>query len=63
MYPKILGMDNVISTESFKMSMERECICPLIVTRGLDQMEISSRYQSRDNDAVTRNYGLLLLQL
>lgn len=52
MYPKILGMENVVSTESFTMSMERNCICPLIVTKGPDASEISSRFQMRDNALV-----------
>ncbi|CAK9004537.1 unnamed protein product [Durusdinium trenchii] len=38
MYPKILGMSNVVATESFSITMERKCLCPLIVTHGPDQV-------------------------
>jgi len=36
------------------------CICPMIVTRGADQVPVSSRFQSRDDPSVIRNYGQLL---
>ena len=48
MYPKILGMSNVVATESFSITMERKCLCPLIVTHGPDQVPglglFSARY-------------------
>ena len=30
-------MSNVVATESFSITMERKCLCPLIVTHGVDQ--------------------------
>ncbi|CAK9004535.1 unnamed protein product [Durusdinium trenchii] len=48
MYPKILGMSNVVATESFSITMERKCLCPLIVTHGPDQVPISSRFSLRE---------------
>ncbi|CAD7969241.1 unnamed protein product [Amoebophrya sp. A120] len=64
MYVDLLGMqENMIVTRSFQMTMERQCICPLIVTRGPDQVPVSSNFEARDNLAVTRNYGELLLSL
>merc|ERR1712194_538144 len=64
MYVDLLGMrENMIATRSFQMTMERQCICPLIVTRGPDQVPVSSNFEARDNTAVTRNYGELLLSL
>lgn len=30
-------MSNVVATESFSITMERKCLCPLIVTHGPDQ--------------------------
>lgn len=35
---RILGMSNVVATESFSITMERKCLCPLIVTHGPDQV-------------------------
>eukprot|EP00931_Biecheleriopsis_adriatica_P035081 TRINITY_DN20216_c0_g1_i1.p1 TRINITY_DN20216_c0_g1~~TRINITY_DN20216_c0_g1_i1.p1 ORF type:complete len:832 (+),score=168.69 TRINITY_DN20216_c0_g1_i1:142-2637(+) len=63
MYPKILGMTNVVATESFSITMERKCLCPLIVTHGPDQVPISSRFSLREDPSVVHNYGNLLEQL
>ena len=32
-------MSNVVATESFSITMERKCLCPLIVTHGVDQAQ------------------------
>ena len=32
-------MSNVVATESFSITMERKCLCPLIVTHGVDQVQ------------------------
>lgn len=37
LYPKLLDFAPVVS-ENLNMSMERECICPMVVTRGADQV-------------------------
>jgi len=63
MYPKILGMSNVVVTESFSITMARKNLCPLIVTHGPDQIPITSRFQLRDDPGVIHNYGDLLEQL
>lgn len=63
MYPKILGMTNVVVTESFAISMDRKCLCPLIVTHGPDQVPITSRFSLRDDPSVIRNYGDLLEEM
>jgi DNA excision repair protein ERCC-2 len=34
-----------------------------VVTRGSDQLPISTRFESRDDLAVIRNYGQLLLDV
>ena len=34
-----------------------------VVTRGNDQVAISSKYESREDPAVVRNYGNLLVDL
>mmetsp|Transcript_29077 Transcript_29077/g.67424 ORF Transcript_29077/g.67424 Transcript_29077/m.67424 type:complete len:828 (-) Transcript_29077:62-2545(-) len=63
MYPKILGMSNVVATESFSITMERKCLCPLIVTHGVDQVPISSRFSMREDPSVVMAYGSLLEEL
>eukprot|EP00928_Gymnodinium_smaydae_P016850 TRINITY_DN1637_c0_g1_i1.p1 TRINITY_DN1637_c0_g1~~TRINITY_DN1637_c0_g1_i1.p1 ORF type:complete len:843 (-),score=173.83 TRINITY_DN1637_c0_g1_i1:47-2575(-) len=63
MYPKILGMSNVVVTESFPITMDRKCICPMIVTHGPDQVPVTSRFSQRDDPSVLQNYADLLEQL
>lgn len=63
MYPRLMGISNVVATESFAITMDRKCILPMIVTRGPDQVPITSRYSLRDDPAVMRNYGELLEDL
>ena len=64
MYVDLLGLtENMVSCKSFRMTMTRKCICPLIVTRGADQTPVSSNFEARDNESVTRNYGDLILNL
>ena len=43
------------------MTLARPVICPMIVGRGNDQVSISSSYATRDDIAVIRNYGLLVV--
>eukprot|EP00298_Acanthocystis_sp_HF-20_P013683 c20468_g1_i4.p1 GENE.c20468_g1_i4~~c20468_g1_i4.p1 ORF type:complete len:311 (-),score=124.45 c20468_g1_i4:55-987(-) len=45
------------------MSLQRACMCPLIVTRGSDQLPLSSKFQDRQDPGVIRNYGYLLLEM
>ena len=61
-YAKILNFDPVIK-QSFPMSTFRSCLLPLIVTRGRDQVPISSKYESRMDPAVVRNFGELLIDV
>jgi DNA excision repair protein ERCC-2 len=46
---------------SLPMTLARSVICPMIVGRGNDQVSISSSYATRDDIAVIRNYGLLVV--
>jgi len=62
MYAKVLSFTPVVS-RSYSMSLQRNCICPLIVSRGPDQVAISSKFDCRGDKAVVRNYGMLLVQL
>ncbi|KAF2862257.1 DNA repair helicase [Piedraia hortae CBS 480.64] len=61
MYPKILGFDAVVQ-ESYSMTLARRSFLPMIVTRGSDQAQISSGFQTRDDPQVVRNYGNLLIE-
>ncbi|EKX39162.1 ERCC2/XPD/Rad3 nucleotide excision repair [Guillardia theta CCMP2712] len=61
LYPKILNF--VPLTKTFEMSLSRQCICPMIVTRGSDQMPLNARYQSRSDRSIIHNYGRLIVEL
>ncbi|XP_051899971.1 general transcription and DNA repair factor IIH helicase subunit XPD isoform X1 [Pristis pectinata] len=62
MYPKILDFRPVILA-TFTMTLARTCLCPMIVGRGNDQVTISSKFETREEIAVIRNYGNLLLEM
>eukprot|EP00388_Colpodella_angusta_P010115 GDKJ01026490.1.p1 GENE.GDKJ01026490.1~~GDKJ01026490.1.p1 ORF type:complete len:519 (-),score=117.83 GDKJ01026490.1:41-1414(-) len=62
LYPKLLGFSPTV-VKSLEMSLDRECILPLVVSRGADQSAISSRFDQRNDGSVVRNYGSLLLGL
>ncbi|XP_029056599.1 general transcription and DNA repair factor IIH helicase subunit XPD [Osmia bicornis bicornis] len=61
MYPKILNFHPVIMS-SFTMTLARPCLLPMIVGKGNDQVTISSKYETREDVAVIRNYGQLLVE-
>ena len=56
LYPKLLQFEPCIST-SFNMSTFRPCIHPLVITRGSDQLPVSTKFQDRGDMGVVRNYG------
>lgn len=62
LYPRLLNFTPVVS-ESFQMSLTRNCICPMVVTKGSDQVPISSKFEARADPSVVINYGRLLLEL
>ncbi|KAF0978535.1 hypothetical protein FDP41_002355 [Naegleria fowleri] len=62
MYPKLLKFKPVIS-KSLEMTLTRECICPLVMTRGSDQVAVTTKYRFRNDASVQRNYGNLILEL
>lgn len=62
MYPKILDFHPTLMT-SFTMTLARQCILPMIVTKGNDQVAMSSKYETREDIAVIRNYGNLLVEM
>jgi DNA excision repair protein ERCC-2 len=61
MYPKILDFDPVVMS-SFTMTLARPCLLPMVVTKGNDQVSISSKFETREDTAVIRNYGQLLVE-
>ena len=56
-------MENVVCSKSIPLTLERNGICPLIIAKGSDQVELTSSFNKRGDEAVLRNYGNLLLQL
>lgn len=61
MYPKMLRFDTVVQ-ESYTMTLTRQCFLPLVITRGSDQVAISSRFEVRNDPSVVRNYGSILIE-
>ena len=45
------------------MSTFRPCIRPLVITRGSDQLAVSTKYEDRNDIGVVRNYGAMLVEL
>lgn len=62
MYPRLLDFSPVLM-ETFPMTLTRNSVSPMIVTRGADQVAMSSRFQVRNDPAVVRNYGALLVDM
>src|ERR1700733_2928840 len=48
MYPKMLNFSTILQ-ESYTMSLARQAFLPLIVTRGSDQVAISSKFEVRND--------------
>lgn len=61
-YAKILNFAPKIK-QQLPMSTFRDCILPLVITRGSDQIPISSKFELRMKDEVIRNYGQLLIDV
>jgi DNA excision repair protein ERCC-2 len=61
MYPKMLQFETVVQ-QSYTMSLARQAFLPLIITRGSDQVAISSKFEVRNDPSVVRNYGQILIE-
>nr|VZI37462.1 unnamed protein product [Spirometra erinaceieuropaei] len=61
MYPRILNF-HPANVASFSMTLTRNCICPMIVSKGSDQVAMTTKFESREDLAVIRNYGNLLAE-
>ncbi|KJP86770.1 hypothetical protein AK88_03584 [Plasmodium fragile] len=62
LYPKLLNFKTVL-TASFPMSFDRNCVCPLIVTKSSDLVPLSSQFSLRSDITVIKNYGMLLVEM
>ncbi|KAG7773410.1 hypothetical protein KL930_004525 [Ogataea haglerorum] len=61
MYPRMLNFETVVQ-ESYTMTLDRRSFLPMVVTKGSDQVAISSRFEIRNDPSVVRNYGTLLIE-
>lgn len=50
MYPKMLGFEATVQ-ESYAMTLTRNCFLPLVITRGADQVAMSSRFEVRNGQS------------
>eukprot|EP00232_Nephroselmis_pyriformis_P011466 CAMPEP_0182884768 /NCGR_PEP_ID=MMETSP0034_2-20130328/19199_1 /TAXON_ID=156128 /ORGANISM="Nephroselmis pyriformis, Strain CCMP717" /LENGTH=743 /DNA_ID=CAMNT_0025017989 /DNA_START=145 /DNA_END=2373 /DNA_ORIENTATION=+ len=62
LYPRLLNFNPVV-IQSFAMTLTRECICPMVVTRGSDQLPVSTKFDMRNDSGVIANYGRMLVEL
>jgi DNA excision repair protein ERCC-2 len=62
MYPKMLNFKPKI-VESINIDLARNSINPLIVTKGLEHLELSSEYTARGNIEITKSFGSMLIEL
>lgn len=62
MYPKMLQFQPV-REESYPMTLQRNAFFPMVITRGSDQVPISSRFEVRNDPAVVRNFGSILVEM
>jgi len=62
LYPKLLDFHPAVRA-SLPMSTFRPCLLPLVVTRGSDQVPLSTKFDQRKDMSIIRNYGLLLLEV
>ncbi|CAG8665321.1 6999_t:CDS:2, partial [Paraglomus occultum] len=53
---------NTVVQESYAMTLTRNCFLPLVITRGSDQVAISSKFEVRNDPAVVRNFGQILVE-
>lgn len=56
LYPKILNF-HPVTLASLNMTLTRECLCPVVLTRGADQLPVSTKFDMRNDPGVVRNYG------
>uniref|UniRef100_A0A803NDP3 DNA 5'-3' helicase n=1 Tax=Chenopodium quinoa TaxID=63459 RepID=A0A803NDP3_CHEQI len=52
LYPRLLNFNPVVC-RSFTMSFTRDCICPMVLTRGSDQLPVSTKYDMRSDPVIS----------
>lgn len=62
LYPKLLDF-HPVAIQSLSMTLTRDCLCPVVLTRGTDQMPVSTKFEMRNDPGVVRNYGKMLVEL
>ncbi|ORY25857.1 hypothetical protein BCR39DRAFT_279272 [Naematelia encephala] len=62
MYPKMLRFQ-AVKEVSYPMTLTRNAFFPMVITRGSDQVPISSRFEVRNDPAVVRNFGSILVDM
>jgi DNA excision repair protein ERCC-2 len=62
-YKKLLQLPNLISSVNLSISLPREAIKPLIVSRGNDNALLSTKFELREDPEVLMNYGHLIEEL
>lgn len=61
MYPRMLNFKTVLQ-KSYAMTLTKKTFLPMIVTKGSDQVAISSRFEIRNDPSIVRNYGSMLVE-
>ncbi|KAH3901889.1 probable DNA repair helicase RAD3 [Saccharomycodes ludwigii] len=61
MYPKMLNFETILQ-KSYSMTLSKKSFLPLIITKGSDQVAISSRFEIRNDPSIVRNYGSMLVE-
>jgi DNA excision repair protein ERCC-2 len=62
MYPKLLAFQPKC-VESLDMSLSRECISPIIISKGDDSSDLTTMFDLRLQPSVILNYGKLLVDM
>lgn len=62
LYPRLLSF-NPVCVSSLPMTLTRDCLCPIVITRGADQQAVSTKFDMRDDPGVIQNYGRILIDM
>ncbi len=62
LYPRLLSF-NPVCIASLPMTLTRDCLRPMVITRGADQQAVSTKFDMRDDPGVIQNYGRILIDL
>ncbi|CCH61477.1 hypothetical protein TBLA_0E04230 [Henningerozyma blattae CBS 6284] len=61
MYPRMLNFTTTLQ-KSYSMTLTKKSFLPMIITKGSDQVAISSRFEIRSDPSIVRNYGSMLVE-